>query len=90
MIVGLDHMPRGVLFWRGLLTWIGGVGVGAGDDVGGAGVVEAGDVAVVAHGEGEDWSERTGVIDVEGTGEGRGEGLRLRAKGWRERMMAGW
>lgn len=27
VIVGLDHMPRSVLLWRGLLQWIGGLGV---------------------------------------------------------------
>jgi trk system potassium uptake protein TrkH len=27
VIVGLDDMPRGVLLWRGLLTWTGGIGV---------------------------------------------------------------
>jgi len=27
VIAGLDHMPRGVLLWRMLLTWVGGIGV---------------------------------------------------------------
>jgi trk system potassium uptake protein TrkH len=27
VIVGLEHMPRSVLLWRGLLQWIGGLGV---------------------------------------------------------------
>jgi trk system potassium uptake protein TrkH len=27
VIVGLDHLPRGVLLWRGLLQWMGGIGV---------------------------------------------------------------
>jgi trk system potassium uptake protein TrkH len=27
VIVGLDDLPRGVLLWRGLVTWIGGMGV---------------------------------------------------------------
>jgi trk system potassium uptake protein TrkH len=27
VIAGLDHLPRGVLFWRGLLQWMGGIGV---------------------------------------------------------------
>jgi trk system potassium uptake protein TrkH len=27
VIVGLDHLPRGALLWRGLLQWMGGIGV---------------------------------------------------------------
>ncbi len=27
VIVGLDHLPRGVLLWRTIVTWIGGIGV---------------------------------------------------------------
>ena len=27
VIVGLDHLPRGALLWRGLVTWAGGIGV---------------------------------------------------------------
>jgi trk system potassium uptake protein len=27
VIVGLDHLPRGALLWRGLVSWIGGMGV---------------------------------------------------------------
>ena len=27
VIVGLDDLPRGVLLWRGIVTWIGGIGV---------------------------------------------------------------
>ena len=27
VIVGLDHLPRGVLLWRGLMNWAGGMGV---------------------------------------------------------------
>jgi trk system potassium uptake protein TrkH len=27
VIVGLDHLARGALLWRGLITWIGGMGV---------------------------------------------------------------
>lgn len=27
VIVGLDHQPRGLLLWRGLMQWIGGIGV---------------------------------------------------------------
>ena len=27
VIVGLDHLARGALLWRGLVTWIGGMGV---------------------------------------------------------------
>ena len=27
VIVGLDHLPRGPLLWRGLLQWMGGIGV---------------------------------------------------------------
>jgi trk system potassium uptake protein TrkH len=27
VIAGLDHAPPGVLFWRGLLQWIGGLGI---------------------------------------------------------------
>jgi len=27
VLVGLDQMPRGLLFWRSLLQWIGGVGI---------------------------------------------------------------
>ena len=27
VIVGLEHLPRGVLLWRGIVTWVGGMGV---------------------------------------------------------------
>src|SRR5690606_6178384 len=27
VISGLDHLPRGILLWRGLLNWIGGIGI---------------------------------------------------------------
>ncbi|MFO1106918.1 MAG: TrkH family potassium uptake protein [Amaricoccus sp.] len=27
VITGLDSIPRGVLLWRGLLTWVGGIGI---------------------------------------------------------------
>ncbi|HCY48357.1 MAG TPA: potassium transporter TrkH, partial [Alphaproteobacteria bacterium] len=27
MLTGLDHMPPGVLLWRGILNWLGGVGI---------------------------------------------------------------
>ncbi|MCB0375824.1 MAG: TrkH family potassium uptake protein, partial [Sinomicrobium sp.] len=27
VIVGLDHAPAGILFWRGILQWLGGVGI---------------------------------------------------------------
>ncbi len=27
VIVGLDRMPRGILLWRGMLQWVGGVGI---------------------------------------------------------------
>jgi trk system potassium uptake protein TrkH len=27
VLVGLDHMARGILFWRSLLCWIGGIGI---------------------------------------------------------------
>jgi trk system potassium uptake protein len=27
VIVGLNHMPRGTLLWRGLLQWVGGIGI---------------------------------------------------------------
>jgi trk system potassium uptake protein TrkH len=29
VIVGLDELPRGPLLWRGLVSWIGGMGVAA-------------------------------------------------------------
>ena len=27
VIVGLDDLPRGVLLWRCMVTWLGGIGV---------------------------------------------------------------
>lgn len=27
VMVGLDHMPRGILMWRSLLQWLGGIGI---------------------------------------------------------------
>jgi trk system potassium uptake protein TrkH len=27
VIVGLDHLPRGILLWRGVLQWLGGIGI---------------------------------------------------------------
>lgn len=27
MLVGLEHLPRSLLFWRGLMQWIGGLGI---------------------------------------------------------------
>ncbi len=27
VLTGLDHMPKGVLFWRAMLQWIGGIGI---------------------------------------------------------------
>lgn len=27
VISGLDHLPRGILFWRGMMQWLGGIGI---------------------------------------------------------------